>query len=552
MNADLIRAVASLWPLALIGLLFVALLVALVFFRSECRSILANLKNLHFRRGKTQISMNQAGTLQVVETLALGDKGTTASATDVGDEPSPTASSKSISDPAEIALELDPEWRPMYFLMKGDFKNAEESFEKWQEVTSDPDRRIMQESDYLQMRFEKGDTEARKRLLELERRARGHPAVLGYVQRADANCLSFSRQYDAAATRFKESAASCVTPVGKATSFVKAAGALFRGGAISEAQLLLKEQLLETEDGEAKIALYEGLAEVYKLEDNPFARAISLQRALSLRPNAVDLNFSAGYACSEANLEILAVLHYERLVEIAYHHTSALNNLGVAYQSLRIPALAVQNYKRAIQEGETLASSNLAKILIGAGVLDEAERVLKETEGRKDIHQNVNQTYVQLRTAEQDAKDARSDLLKLGVKQQSFLLAYADALLDPKPQKPPVDGVWRDSTGETVELNLTSANKLTLNWNEKDGTGTTKWSFEGVLATNTARGALRIWQTSPFAAILEGKVRGSFEAYGNGFLYYAAKSDSLHIFASKTDNSEERTRSFRRATPAGS
>src|SRR5256885_1171508 len=59
MNVETIKAIASLWPLALILLLTATLVAVLVFFRTECRAFLTNLKNLQFRRGKTQISLNQ-------------------------------------------------------------------------------------------------------------------------------------------------------------------------------------------------------------------------------------------------------------------------------------------------------------------------------------------------------------------------------------------------------------------------------------------------------------------------------------------------------------
>jgi tetratricopeptide (TPR) repeat protein len=82
---------------------------------------------------------------------------------------------------------------------------------------------------------------------------------------------------------------------------------------------------------EGKVKLLSGLADLYQKYGDNF------QRALSFQPNSKDLLFSTAYACADADLQELALLQYEKLVQIDSRHSSALNNLGVVFEKLKIP-----------------------------------------------------------------------------------------------------------------------------------------------------------------------------------------------------------------------
>jgi len=137
----------------------------------------------------------------------------------------------------------------------------------------------------------------------------------------------------------------------------------------------------------------------------------SLAAGFDLFFNSKDLLFDTAYACADADLQELALLHYEKLAQIDLRHSSALNNLGVVYANLKIPNLAVKNYKSAMAIDETLAAANFAHILIDAGVFDEAEKVLKEAQTKKEVHQNVAGALVKLEQEKKQSGDKSHRLL---------------------------------------------------------------------------------------------------------------------------------------------
>src|ERR1017187_6483624 len=77
-NIDYIKAVATLWPLALVCFLtlllcFLALLlfVAIYFFRPQTRRLLNGLKNFKFKLWEIEISVNHTPSASVSQTFCV-------------------------------------------------------------------------------------------------------------------------------------------------------------------------------------------------------------------------------------------------------------------------------------------------------------------------------------------------------------------------------------------------------------------------------------------------------------------------------------------------
>jgi tetratricopeptide (TPR) repeat protein len=357
-NTENIKAVASLWPLALIIFLILVVFVVLIFFLPQTRKFLSGLNNLRLKIWQGEIAVNQPSTTppKPDEESNVQEAATGAPKTERKEEVPSNVKN-------EPELDLDSEHGMYYYLFTGKLDDAEKVFQKLQSTTNDPEERVRREAAYLRQRFEKGDLSAQDRLHQLETRLKeGKSTLLGVVQRMDAFCYVSSRDYAKAVERFKGSADSCVTEAGRATSLGFAAAYLYKSTKKEEAFRLLKGAINTIQDSQAKVSLLTDLANLYENEKDNFNRVLALQRALSFQPNSKDLLFKTAYACSEADFHELAVLHYEKLVQIDSSQKSALNNLGVAFDKLQIPSLAVKNYKRAIDNDETLAAAKLYPI----------------------------------------------------------------------------------------------------------------------------------------------------------------------------------------------
>jgi len=414
--------------------------------------------------------------------------------------------------------------------MQGEPDKAKQSFEILQSETEDPERRVWQEADYLELCYTKGDLEAQTKLQQLEARAHEFPKVLGYVQRVQGRCFNFARQYDKAAERFLASVASCVTEKGKAESVSLAASAMWENKETTQAYDLLKGQLIKLAEPSAKVILYGMLAELFKKDGDTVSRALALQRALSFQPNSQDRLFDTAYSLSEADLDFLAVLHYEQLTEVNYKSPGGHNNLGVAYGQLGLRVCEVESFQRAVANDSTLAAANLAKILIPAGLVREADKLIGEAAAKKDVDSQVGQTKMQLQNVRESADTARTAVMSVAGAAYQFLLGYADALLSPQPEMLPLGGgQWRDEQEQPIEFrHEEKSGSTSLIWNEVERPERLRFSAQ--FKKNVARGTVSIWRSNPLGS-LAAVDKDGFETYGQGFAYYQTGAVNIFVWS---------------------
>lgn len=530
-NAENIKAVASLWPLALIVLLTLVGIAILIFFLPQTRNFISGLKNLKIKFWTTELALNQPINTPLKPEVETNVKEAATSAPQIEKKEDEQANADN-----QPELDLNSDHGLYFYLVTGKLEEAEKVFQKLQSTTTDPEVRIRREAFYLQERFEKGDTSAQTKLHQLEIRGEEvKSGWLGYIKRMDALCYEFSRDYEKAVDKFKDSAASCATDGGRARSLGMAAKSLYKFNRKEEAFRLLKEAFSIIQDSDAKISLLDVLADLYKKENDNFNHALTLQLALSFQPNSKDLLFKTAYACAEAELTELAVLHYETLVQIDSTHNSALNNLGVAFDKLKIRSLAIKNYKRAIDIDETLSAANFANVLIGIGALDEAEKLLSEAKTKKEVHPNVMTALVSLDEAKEDAKESRTKSLNLASAQYQYLLEFAGAMLFANQTQFPLGGKWKNANGEVISIKAESTNGIELVWSESNNE---KFRFKGNTMGLASKGKVEQWKEPSGISLLllTGKPEGKFEAYGSGYVFLSKNLNLITIFIQNSDS----------------
>ena len=371
MLAGIIEDIASLWKLAFAVCFLVGLILAATVFRGPIRNLLEKAK-IRVKRGKTEVSVDRPAEPRLPERTLQEQE--VASAPD--EKPGKVSSPESKSE---------TDWETEMWVRFGEqnIDAVQEAYEKLQAAEHDPEKKLGHDLWYQWMRYRKGDAEAQRVLQQLEEGLTGYPKTLNLLRRLDASCYAFAENHLAAVERYKDAANNSESETERARNIGSAAGSLADAGQIADAYDLLRTALKTTKEPDAQAELYLALGERYAAQGRNEERAIMLEKALVVRPNSARIHFDAGFAYAEAKISPLCISHYTKTLRINPKHASALNNIGVAFADLGANKLAVDYYKLAIAVGETLATANLAYILMDAGAWDEATKILKRSSSRK-------------------------------------------------------------------------------------------------------------------------------------------------------------------------
>jgi Tfp pilus assembly protein PilF len=306
-------------------------------------------------------------------------------------------------------------------------------------------------------------------------------------------------------------------------------------GSRAEAVDLLISRLDKAVDNEERGELLFGLADLYESESME-KRALMLERALSYQPIDKQKQFAAGYAYSEAGMNGLAMVHYQKSLHIGEKQEAAKNNLGVALKGLKLPSRAVAEYKRSIDLGGTLAAANFAWVLMDAGALDEAETVLREARGQKHVHEHVFSASNRLAKIREEENERERKIAEVSEKRRHFLIRYTDAILTQGELSLP-EGQWSPTSAKDGSVTVSEQCKLEAIWTVQKGAGlypdVAKYRFKGELHGRVARGEIQRFKPNVFD--FKNPNAGTFEKYGNGHAYFADRQ----LFLAGTNDGED-------------
>jgi len=539
MIAALLESIGALWKLVLALGFLLALILAATMFRRPCQVFLGRLVKLRIKRGNTEVSINDESLIAPDATPAVREQESA--------PPTKTQKTGTESKPASQVLETDWEIEMWLSFSKEDLKGAEKAYAKLQEAETNPEKRLENEAWYLSMRFRKGDADAQKKLESLQARGTEYPKLAGFLRRLKANYFAFNDDHQTAALIYEEAAAVSEGKAERARNLRSAAASLVKISRSDRAREILTKELRSNDDPEAQAELYLGLADTY--DANSETRAVLLEKAVSNKPNSKQMHFDSAYAYAQAGLQPLAVLHYEKAIEIDSKHPNALNNLGVAFANLGAKKLAVDFYKRAIELGETLSSANLAYILIEAGEIEEARQILKEARKKEEVHGNVNQAAVRLEEVERENNERREHVVNLATALRQFLVTYADKLHQGMAAN--VNGSWRSTAATDISVVLDETNsKIEIHWTVRSDQ---KFRFTGKLLGQTSAGEVSKFKKDPFAGLFgTDKNKGSFERVGSGRLYFSNKCAEITMFWMSDGYEEKVELRFTRSDQASS
>jgi tetratricopeptide (TPR) repeat protein len=402
----------------------------------------------------------------------------------------PVPSSDQSEKPQTLKAENKLDWAQELILSSvtdGEAK-FQEIYQNIITVETDPLEKVAKETLYLWLRFCNGDTSALFKLQELT----SHPEGAAYAYSYIGYCYNQVEQYDKAKEAFMKTVQSARNEGQKIMALINEAKCEVKLGKPEQAFKIIIQHLSGTTNIKDMIELYEGLALLYEMANDSEMRAIALEKVLQIKPNDTNQHFNAAYSYSERPLHCLALLHYKTLLDFDSKNSNALNNIAVEYGRLTMSIKAVEYYKKAVEQGETLAAANLAKEFLSSGFIEEALDELNKAKGKDNPHKDVANVIASIPKNQERESKSEEQALKDGRQQQSFLVTFADAYFIGYGNRPNLDGVWiadecPESIGAIFEgtevIIKESDNIIEGNWER----GGTKDKFKGVLSNWAAR-----------------------------------------------------------------
>ena len=260
---------------------------------------------------------------------------------------------------------------------------------------------------------------------------------------------------------------------------------------LSMAVSQIKEEASSIESSEH--AVLKIIRDIAEIQDDSTGYLAAAERMLDLKPDDHDSRFSLAYAHSQNSNEELSYFHY---LKIPFQNRSpmAWNNLGVANQRLNMNGAAVDAYRIAEKEGETLAMDNIARMFLSAGFFKEAQSRCDEAKTKETYSKNIDETSFRLKNVRDDEENRSNELLENIAPEHDFYVSYGRALA--QQDIPSMSGRWR-STECSLSLEI------------KDGifkaTGIyEQTSLAGLLAGNTGGTVTK----DKYEIVYEGRVIG--------------------------------------------
>lgn len=430
MNGDAIRAIGSLWP----EFLIVAALIVGVIQRKPLGGLIDRLSNIVWRK-----TAEGAHEVHLESPLAVAEAGSNP-ATEAPAESGEFEAAAIIEETdAQPASPEQAARRTLFDAAFGqhDLMALESAFAALQLEELGEAEALKVNADYQFMRHVLGGAGAEAALEDLAENKEIASCAhrwIGYI-RKDAG------DFDGAIKAYELAAFTAEKPADLAAALVGLCESRYSATRDPSAGIEAARSALKIESEDERVRVLKAAASVFDDAGDMEMKAALLELALQVRPNDGDLLFAAAYAYSESAHPAAAVVRY--LDELGYRPNSCLaaNNLGVELRKLGAPLRAVKWYENARESGNTLATANLAYLLIDAGFAPQARDLIDEASATENPHENVAHAASRLETALSQEVKTISALRDAGGRERDFMRRYARAAVE-EDQAHAFDGHW--------------------------------------------------------------------------------------------------------------
>jgi len=343
----------------------------------------------------------------------------------------------------------------------------EEIFKKYSGIIGSqtkPDSACWQ-AEYLYNKFWLRHEDTLQRICDLSKEAPDNPQILMYIARIYNSYKQFTTAAD-----YLNQAANLYTDPDKKIQAVCDAALAYSKQNDGKSKLMALEQAKKLRDSapNGNIILLETLTDIAEAENDADGFLAFSEAIIGCKPNEHDRRFSLAYKYSELNINDLALYHYKILV-VNNPTGVTWNNLGVAQSILNLPGKAVSSYRASEKLGETLAMSNLANKLTGAGFLNEAQEICDRATKMEDYDKKIGTAIARISETTKSEHETEKELLAKTQPRRTFYTQYSAACM--KPSVANVCGTWHGPDGDftisvtnTILEAKTTITYKTTNW----------------------------------------------------------------------------------------
>ena len=206
-------------------------------------------------------------------------------------------------------------------------------------------------------------------------------------------------------------------------------------------------QKAKANDGEAEVWLREqfkslnvslqtqrsylwALKELAELRKAPGIWSAYQEAMLDDQPDDHSSRFSLAHKYSDQGNNRMALYHYLK-IPVDKRNAGTWNNIGVAARNLGLKAVGVTAYQRSKAHGGTLATSNLAYILLEAGFVSDAETMCKEALALPDCDNRVAAALGSIDEYKTKDEDSQRTILVEADRERAFAVDLGRALASP-------------------------------------------------------------------------------------------------------------------------
>jgi tetratricopeptide (TPR) repeat protein len=224
---------------------------------------------------------------------------------------------------------------------------------------------------------------------------------------------------------------------------LRAAEQLTKGRSFDQAEAELKELLSDSEASADQARISRELGHLEQARGRKSRMFEWYERSLELNPADHELRFKAAYEYSEDENETMALFHLKQIEQVA-NNQGVLNNLGIAYGSLRMPARSVNAYRRSWEKGSSMALGNMANLLVSQGFLEEASNLLAQGEAMDKPDKRVAEVRSRIGSIPGNEAETEKAKLEEAAQERRHRLATLSGRMDEAPK---LSGRWESTLG---------------------------------------------------------------------------------------------------------
>lgn len=458
---EIINAVAGLWKLALVILLFICIFK----FNKPISNFLSRIVKLNAKKGDSGLELECKEDKQI-ESIEMEKTGASNQLIEVS---AINAEIESSDNKEENSKEGKYDYLNEFFSAYKDRRidKLNEIYEKLKKDEKlEKTERIKNKALFFALSFRLGENDSIEKLVNMAKEQKGEDLELySYIMSMLGKCYEEVNQFGEASKVYIAASSEDIDEIERAQFICKSANALYKLDKKSEAYSTLFDEIKKNRNAEALYKAYKELASLYKADNNLFMYTLSMEKALESKPNIKNDYFNIAYSYSDINYNQLALLYYKNVLKIDPNDDGALNNSGVVYKELSLNSKSIEYYKKAYEKGSTLAAANVSYKYLENGFTADAEKILSEAMGMKSVHANVSKAISRMHEIIEEEKKKENDIIKEAEKHQRFLRNYGECYFN-KKYETKYDGIWEAE--DKAQLIIKSEDsKVEGNWKDK-------------------------------------------------------------------------------------